>query len=227
MILKLGKKKIAEPTAGEVLAKAAKDVVLECCDNNSEALVVSPALASVSHATFDTIDEKQIRLRLLQDNCPFRPLSLCCVSFSIKNRGHVFLSNVIDTTSAGSETVLALQVPDQVSFVELRSMFRVPVVDSAALACKVYSDGTEFDVKVGDINLNGICFEESERESWTVGECLDIQLKLNESNVKIRGEIRNVTNTRVGVLFIGDKTEQLAKLVRELEMEFLKFKKNQ
>ena len=225
MILGLGRKKVAEPSHEEILAKSAIDVLSECCTHNLSAMVVSTSLGLVAKAAFESIDEKQVRLRL-HDHIVLRPLVLCCVSFNFKNRSHVFLANVVDMVTVESKTSLTLNLPDQVSFSELRSMFRIPVVDSVDVRSETRICGELYELEVSDINLNGVCLQGYFGQTkLDVGELIDMNLAYSQTSVQISGEVRNVNDGRLGILFTGDKPGDLAKLVRELELEYLRFKK--
>ncbi len=202
-------------------------LMTDCCEQRCKAHVISTSLAVIANAKFVSANEQEIRLEL-DDQVPFRPKTLCCVSFTLKNRAHVFMSKVAHFDHSAVPAVLNVELPKQVSVAELRSTFRIPVAENIELKCETkLIDRAPLSAKVHDISLNGIAIELEQVPELSIGDEVELMLQLNGFQVPVKAELRNIQETRLGMLLLGDKTDELKRLVRQLEMEFLRSRKNQ
>lgn len=200
-------------------------VLTACCDVEAPALIISPILASMGHGRFTSFSQSTVTFKLL-DEVLFRPLSMCCVSFAIEQRAHIFMST-IRRCSSGS---LELYRPNHITAAELRGTFRIPVSGKNWVTAEVDAKGWTECAEVVDISLNGIGLElPAGVPSPSVDDVLSIDLTVDGDSVRLRAVVRNVRGNQCGLLFPEcmrgtqvDPPHEYRQLVEQLELAYLR-----
>lgn len=201
-------------------------VLQSCCDVEAPVLIISPILASMGHGRFKSFSQTTVSFMLL-DEVLFRPLSMCCVSFAIEQRAHIFMSTIRRCSSG----TLELYRPNHITAAELRGTFRVPVSGKDWVKAEVEDRSRRSAyAEVVDISLNGICLEfPGSGDAPSVDDVLFVNLVVDGESARLKGVVRNVRGNQCGVFFPEcmrgnqvDPPAEFRHLVEHLEMAYLR-----
>jgi hypothetical protein len=162
-----------------------------------------------------------------------KPLSQCVFAFCLGNRGCAFLAPVRDFQCDTFPETLSVQRPNELA-TERRSAFRVPIFGDSAPVVQIRgNDQASWTPQPVDISLTGILvdFSKGEVPDLPIDTSVQVQLRLNEVEVELLGQVRRRDGARYGIFFSevlkGGEVEPpsaLSELVRELEEIWLQRK---
>ncbi len=229
--------KSAEPASLTGREEAVVRKTLEkCCKYGVPGLAISPDEMAVFQVQFERLTDDNLLLRVFagEEDLPFKPLSLCFVSYAAHIKAGIFIARVVSDRWQGGYHHLLLELPSQVASAETRKSFRVPVAPEAELVCEAITDaGRRLPGKCVDVSLAGalVAFDK-EAAAWLPhGSVFTLRLALPEAEVSIRAEVRRASDKGLGLFFpsavvdgeLSPPDDHLA-VVRDLERLWLQHK---
>lgn len=208
----------------------------KCCKYGVPGLAISPDDMTMFQVQFERLTDENLLLRVFagEDDLPFKPLSLCFVSFAAHIKAGIFIARVVSDRWQGGFHHLMLELPAQVATAETRKSFRVPVAPGSGLVAEAITDaGRRLKGNCVDVSLAGALVHfDKEAAAWLpVGSTFTLRLALPEAEVTIRAEVRRAAEEGLGLFFpsavvdgeLSPPDEHLA-VVRGLERLWLQHK---
>jgi len=207
-------------------------VLQTACKQKASVMIVCVDSQKICQGRFKHFANGLLSVELLESASErvFKPLSQCVFISRWEHSAWVFLTLVNDFYEDTQFGTLVVYEPHQVAF-ERRSAVRVPIYRDQAPLVRLRRNGKEiWTPQAIDISLTGILvqFPASEVPEMRVDTPLRVELKFEEAEVNLTGQVRRRDGPRYGIFFSdvlkGESIEPpdaLVKLVRKLERIWL------
>lgn len=183
-------------------------VLAECCEQSSTCRVQLLHCNYSVTATFVAMQDQLIQIQTPSQDVksPLVPHALFCVTFSYGTSLCAFLGCLIDLQrNLPDAEIIFSTYPEQLMVTNLRSSFRVPIIENSGLETIVRTyDGQQFTVLACDITNSGMEFEFTDCvPDLSVGSMISIELKYRDQVVRRSAIVRRTAANQCGVAFVG------------------------
>jgi len=174
--------------------------------------MITTALGASVKGNFSYISADNVQFTIPSEGVPKELLarSTCVVHFGAGNSSHMFVARVVSLTrgAPGAPMTLATSVPTELSSVQQRNTYRVPVVEPGMLAVAVLVSGKPRSGRAIDVSMAGVqlAFPGASDPCLKLGESYSFLMSCAGQRLRIPGEVRRVGKVdgeaRYGVFFI-------------------------
>lgn len=177
------------------------------CVNSTPAVIVTLETDGVFQARFSSVGTASVAFEVFSGPASVELGAPCSVSFQLVDRAGVFVAPATEFRGKDkkSPSILVLEQPAQIVRVETRRTFRVPVLPELQLRAVLTTPGGELlRPRVADLSLTGLAvdFPVGEDPELVPGTEIQVELRLQNRQVRLRGEIRRQSRRQYGVSFV-------------------------
>lgn len=209
-------------------------VLRECCESDVGCRFHMLHSGVSTDATFVRMDTHGIELHVAaaSNRSSIEIAAVCCVSFTYLNYFGAFATCVLNAELQSSgELLVVLAPPKDVTVVNRRQWFRVPVLPDSGVEIAIHSpDKRQLKGKPVTIAYGGADVDLSNCDhQLSVGQNVDFELRYEGQYFRSSAEIRRFTDSRCGLSFTnpsGEDSERmgesLKRIVRRLQHQWLR-----
>jgi hypothetical protein len=185
----------------------ATEALRECCSYQAPAIILNAEGGLVCHARLTSLSSDSVTLDVISEEKIEPPFKRCCISFVYRGDTRAFYAAVREHRQNLPPQLpqLVFEIPLGLLETEARAAFRVPIGEKSELPVRVATkDALSWAVRPVDLSLTGILIEftAAEDPDLPIGAETEVELRLRNEVVRLKGEVRRRDKHRYGLFFL-------------------------
>lgn len=191
----------------EMAAKRSRQVLRECCDLGTHAMVVDLASGNTSPARFCSVARDAVHCETTGeggDQECWSKHALVAVQFNFEGRARMFVAPLLEATpGTNGATYLAAAVPRHIAHNEARAAFRIDMAPDEQVEAALTHKGRTLQATVVDASTTGMGFKGdlATMRSLRRGDVVVVTVTLAGATIERSGVVRRVQGRQLGVAF--------------------------